>query len=333
MFKNKTILVTGGTGSIGKAFVKHLISNHNNFKKLIIFSRDELKQFDMSQQKEFQNPKLRMFLGDIRDRERLNSAFENVDIVIHAAALKQVPAAEYNPFEYIKTNVLGTQNIIGAALDNKVKDVISLSTDKASSPINLYGATKLCSDKLILTASNFKGSKKTNFTVVRYGNVTGSRGSVIPLFKKINRMKKKLPLTHEKMTRFNISLNSAIDLVKTALKNKTKNAIFVPKLKSFYIKDLAEAISGKKNNFNIVGIRPGEKIHEELINPAEARYTVELKNFYIILNDMSETEIIKFCKLNKCKRVKTSFSYNSGDNKSFIDIKSLKKIAEKNQTH
>ena len=329
MFKNKSILVTGGTGSFGKAFIKNLISNHNNFKKLIIFSRDELKQFEMSQQKEFQNPKLRMFLGDIRDRERLNSAFENVDIVIHAAALKQVAAAEYNPFEYIKTNVLGTQNVIVAAFNNKVKDVISLSTDKASSPINLYGATKLCSDKLILAANNFKGNKKINFTVVRYGNVTGSRGSVVPLFKKINEMKKKLPLTHEKMTRFNISLNDAIDLVKIALKSKTKNAIFVPKLKSFYIKDLVEAISGKKNNFNIIGIRPGEKIHEELINSAEARYTVEFNNFYIILNDMSDNEVIKFCKLNKCKRVEANFSYNSGDNKLFIDLKGVKKILEK----
>ena len=329
MFKNKSILITGGTGSFGKAFISHLISNYGNFKRLIIFSRDELKQFEISQQNEFQHPNLRMFLGDIRDRERLNRAFENVDIVIHAAALKQVPAAEYNPFEFVKTNVVGTQNIIDAALDNKVKDVVSLSTDKASSPINLYGATKLCSDKLILSANNFKGNKKTNFSVVRYGNVTGSRGSVIPLFKKMNKKKRKLPLTHEEMTRFNISLNSAIELVKIALKSKTKNAIFVPKLKSFYIKDLAEAISGKKKYFNIVGIRPGEKIHEELINPAEARQTVELKNFYIIFNGMSDIEINKFCKLNSCKKVKSGFSYNSGDNKTFINIKDLKKIVDK----
>ena len=326
MFKNKSILITGGTGSFGKSFVKNLIQNHGDFKKLIIFSRDELKQFEMSQQKEFQHVNLRMFLGDIRDQSRLNRAFENIDIVIHAAALKQVPAAEYNPFEFIKTNIVGTENVINAALDHKVKNVISLSTDKASSPINLYGASKLCSDKLILAANNFKGSKKTNFSVVRYGNVSNSRGSLIPLFKKINSFKKKLPLTHKEMTRFNISLNGAIELVKIALKHKTKSAIFVPKLKSFYIKDLVEAMSGKKNNFKIIGIRPGEKIHEELINPAESRYTVEFKDFYMILADIKDEDLINYCKINKCKKVKKDFSYNSGDNKTFLDIKGLKKI-------
>ena len=246
MFKNKSILITGGTGSFGKAFIKDIIYNHGNFKKLIIFSRDELKQFEMSQQKEFQHSNLRMFLGDIRDLGRLNRAFENIDIVIHAAALKQVPAAEYNPFEFVKTNVIGTENIINAALDQNVKQVISLSTDKASSPINLYGATKLCSDKLILAANNYKGSKKTTFSVVRYGNVSNSRGSVIPFFKEMNKSGKKLPLTHEEMTRFNISLNLAIEMVKIALKNKEKKTILVPKLKSFYVKDLIESISGKK---------------------------------------------------------------------------------------
>lgn len=326
MFKNKSILITGGTGSFGRAFVKNLISKHKNFKRLVVFSRDELKQFEMSNKKEFQHPNLRMFIGDIRDKERLYRAIEGIDIVIHAAALKQVPTAEYNPFEYVKTNIIGTQNIVEVCLDRNVNNIVALSTDKASSPINLYGATKLCSDKLIISANNIKGNRKTKFSVVRYGNVMGSRGSVIPFFKKIFSTKKKLPLTHPEMTRFNISLNEAVKLVEIAIKNSQQGEIFVPKLKSFYVKDLIEAISNKKDNFDIIGIRPGEKIHEELINPAESRNTVEFKDYYTILPYLSETEIKNYCKKNKSRIVTKNFSYNSGTNKKFLSIKDLKRM-------
>ena len=333
MFKNKSILITGGTGSFGKAFVKNLISNHNNFKRLVIFSRDELKQFEMTKKKDFQHPNIRMFLGDIRDKERLYRATEGIDILIHAAALKQVPAAEYNPFEFVKTNIIGTQNIVEVCLERDVRKIVALSTDKASSPINLYGATKLCSDKLIISANNIKGKRKTNFSVVRYGNVTGSRGSVIPLFKKINLTKKKLPLTHQDMTRFNISLLEAIKLVETAIQKDQQGQIYVPKLKSFYIKDLIHAISNKKDNFEIIGIRPGEKIHEELINPAESRNTVEFKNYYSILSNLSTEQIKNYCKKNNCKIVPKGFSYNSGTNKSFMSVNDLKNILRKHEEY
>lgn len=326
MFKNKSILITGGTGSFGKAFVKNLIQNHKNFKRLVVFSRDELKQFEMASKKEFKHPNIRFFLGDIRDKERLYRAMEGIEVVIHAAALKQVPAAEYNPFEFIKTNIIGTQNIVEACIDRNVEKIVALSTDKASSPINLYGATKLCSDKLVISANNIKGNRKTKFSVVRYGNVTGSRGSVIPFFLKINLSKKKLPLTDLNMTRFNISLNEAIKMVETAIQKNGQGQIFVPKLKSFYIRDLVHAVSKKKDNFKIVGIRPGEKIHEELINPAESRNTVEFKNYYCVLPNLSSAEIKSYCKKNNCKIVPHEFSYNSGSNKSFLSVHELKTI-------
>ena len=329
MFKNKSILITGGTGSFGKAFVKNLIENHKNFKRLVVFSRDELKQFEMSNKKEFQHPNLRFFLGDIRDKERLYRATEGIDIVIHAAALKQVPTAEYNPFEYIKTNIIGTQNLVEVCLDRNVNNIVALSTDKASSPINLYGATKLCSDKLVISANNIKGNRKTKFSVVRYGNVTGSRGSVIPFFKKINLSKKKLPLTHLEMTRFNISLKESVKLVETAIQRGSHGEIFVPKLKSFYIRDLIHAISNKKNNYRIIGVRPGEKIHEELINPAESRNTVEFKNHYCILPNLSNEQLKRYCKKNNCKIVVKNFSYNSGTNRLFMNITDLKKTLNK----
>ena len=326
MFKNKSILITGGTGSFGRAFVRNLIQHHKNFKRLVVFSRDELKQFEMANKKEFQHRNIRFFLGDIRDKDRLYRAIEGIDIVIHAAALKQVPTAEYNPFEYIKTNIIGTQNLVEVCLDKNVKNIVALSTDKASSPINLYGATKLCSDKLVISANNIKGNRKTKFSVVRYGNVTGSRGSVIPLFLKTNLTKKKLPLTHLDMTRFNISLKEAIKLVETAIQKGQQGEIFVPKLKSFYIRDLIYAVSNKKNNFKLIGVRPGEKIHEELINPAESRNTVEFKNYYCILPNLSSNEIQLYCKKNKCRIVSKDFSYNSGTNKSFMKSSELKSI-------
>ncbi len=329
MFKNKSILVTGATGSFGQAFIAHVIKNYPNFKRLVIFSRDELKQFEMSKLYIFKHPNVRMFLGDIRDKNRLDRALEDIDIVVHAAALKQVPAAEYNPFEFIKTNVIGTQNLVESCLDKGVSKVIALSTDKASSPINLYGATKLCADKLILSANNIKGRKKISFSVVRYGNVTGSRGSVVPFFLKAFKDKKKLPLTHHEMTRFNISLKESINLVLKAIKFGTGGEIFVPKLKSFYIRDLITAITKKKNFHKIVGIRPGEKIHEELINTAEIKDTLSKNDHYVVLSNFSEKQMNAYCRKNKYKKVSKGFSYNSGTNTNFLSLKELSQIVKK----
>tara|TARA_B110000305_G_scaffold233893_1_gene291080 strand:- start:56 stop:1057 length:1002 start_codon:yes stop_codon:yes gene_type:complete len=328
MFKNKSIFVTGATGSFGKAFVAHLIKNHPNFKRLVIFSRDELKQFEMSKLKKFQHKNLRMFLGDIREKDRLESALEGIDIVIHAAALKQVPAAEYNPFEFIKTNVIGTQNLVETCIKKNVKKVVALSTDKASSPINLYGATKLCADKLVLSANNIKGAKKISFSVVRYGNVMGSRGSVVPFFLDIYKNKKKLPLTHFDMTRFNISLKESIELVEKAIKYGTGGEIFVPKLKSFYIRDLIKVITKKVNHFNIVGIRPGEKIHEELISSAELKDTISSNDHFVVLSNSTTKEIMEYCKGKNYKKVNNDFTYNSGTNKNFLSLNELKKIVD-----
>ena len=328
MFKNKSIFVTGATGSFGKAFVAHLIKNHPNFKRLVIFSRDELKQFEMSKLKKFQHKNLRMFLGDIREKDRLESALEGIDIVIHAAALKQVPAAEYNPFEFIKTNVIGTQNLVETCIKKNVKKVVALSTDKASSPINLYGATKLCADKLVLSANNIKGAKKISFSVVRYGNVMGSRGSVVPFFLDMYKNKKKLPLTHFDMTRFNISLKESIELVEKAIKYGTGGEIFVPKLKSFYIRDLIKVITKKVNHFNIVGIRPGEKIHEELISSAELKDTISSNDHFVVLSNSTTKEIMEYCKGKNYKKVNNDFTYNSGTNKNFLSLKELKKIVD-----
>lgn len=329
MLNNKSVLITGGTGSFGQNFVKKVINKYSKIKKLIIFSRDELKQFQMQQIFPPERyPNLRFFIGDIRDKDRLKFAFNDIDIIIHAAALKQVPTAEYNPFEFIKSNVIGTQNIIEAALEHEVENVISLSTDKASSPINLYGATKLCSDKLIISANNIKGTRKTKFSIVRYGNVMGSRGSVLPFFRKII-TEGKLPLTDLEMTRFNISLNKAIELVEIALKKSEGGEIFVPKLKSFFIKDLIEALSGKKNFFKLVGIRPGEKIHEELINLSDSRFTVQFKNYFVILPNQTEKKIKEYCKKKKAKLVSKNFSYDSGTNKNFLNIPELKDIIKK----
>lgn len=257
-YKDKTILITGGTGSFGKAFVNYIVSEKIKLKKLIVYSRDEFKQFQMAEEFPLAKyPFMRYFLGDVRDRDRLSLALDGVDIVIHAAALKQVPSAEYNPIEYIKTNILGAQNIIEASLDNGVQKVIALSTDKAASPINLYGATKLCSDKLFVAANNIKGSKRITFSVIRYGNVMGSRGSVIPFFLK---MKEKgfFPITDIKMTRFNISLNDAVKLVSWSVKSLRGGEILVPKIPSYKITDVAKAIS-VNTKLKIVGIRPGEK--------------------------------------------------------------------------
>ncbi len=325
MLKNKVILVTGGTGSFGKAYISYLIKSKIKFKKIIIFSRDELKQFEMSNQKIFRDQRIRMILGDIRELNSLQRAFNDVDYVVHAAALKQVPAAEYNPFEFVRTNVLGAQNIIEAALNSNVKKVIALSTDKASSPINLYGATKLCSEKLFISANNIRGKKKIGFSIVRYGNVMGSRGSVIPFFLDQHKKKEKLNLTHKKMTRFNITLNEAIELVNFAFKNCNDGEILVPKIPSFKIIDLITAITSK-NKYKITGIRPGEKIHEELINSYEAKNTIELKNYYLILPTNNPKKIKEYCKKYSGKRVNETFSYTSENNKDYLSIKNLKQL-------
>lgn len=320
-FKNKVLLITGGTGSFGKAFVKYLLKERVPLKKIIIFSRDELKQFHMSKvfdQKKFSN--IRFFLGDIRDKDRLSLAFKDIDIVIHAAALKQVPAAEYNPFEFIKTNVIGSQNIVEACLQSNVKNVIALSTDKASSPINLYGATKLCADKLFIGANNIKGKQNIKFSIVRYGNVMGSRGSVLHNFleKKKNGI---LNITDSRMTRFNINMHEAIQFVINSLIHSKGGEIFVPKIPSFYITDLAKAVC-QNCKIKIVGMREGEKIHEEMISKNESYKTVDLGSYYAILN----YSIFKYYKKNKF--LESNFSYMSDTNKVFLTVGQLKKIVE-----
>jgi UDP-N-acetylglucosamine 4,6-dehydratase len=319
--KNKNILLTGGTGSFGQAFIRTLFKSKIKFKKLIIFSRDELKQFEM--EKKFskkENLRLRFFLGDVRDKDRLIRATHDVDIIIHAAALKHVPKGEYDPIEFIKTNVNGAQNIIEASLENNVQKVIALSTDKAASPINLYGASKLCSDKLFISANNIKGNKDIVFSVVRYGNVFGSRGSIVPFF--LNQIIKKKPLsiTDNRMTRFNISLNDGVKMVLWCLQNCKGGEIFVPKLPSFRVIDLAKAISSN-SKFQIIGIRPGEKIHEDMITNSDAQNTIDIGKYYVICPDNN------FIKRNypKAKKVNDDFYYNSGNNQNFLSIQSLKK--------
>jgi UDP-N-acetylglucosamine 4,6-dehydratase/5-epimerase len=325
--KNKSILITGGTGSFGSSLLNRLVSlKKNTPKKIIVFSRDELKQYELSQEfPENDFPQLRFFLGDIRDKQRLKMAFENVDYVIHAAALKQVPTAEYNPIEFIKTNVIGSQNIIEAAIETNVKKVIALSTDKASSPINLYGATKLCADKLFLSANTLVGKKITSFSVVRYGNVFGSRGSVIPFFLNLIKQKKQLIVTDTKMTRFNIDLDDAINLVINVINSSVGGEIFVPKISSYRILDIVKAFQNT-NKIKIIGIRPGEKIHEELISKAESYNTFDAGKYFIISGNQKSLNIYN---KKKIKKFKPGHSYNSLDNSDFLTIKEIKKLIEK----
>jgi len=305
--KNKnSYLITGGTGSFGKAFVHNLVNSNKKISRLVIFSRDELKQYEMAQLFPIKKyPFIRFFLGDVRDAKRVVTATEDIETIIHAAALKQVPTTEYNPFEAIKTNIIGANNVIEAALTNNVKNVIALSTDKACSPINLYGATKLCSDKLFISANNIKGNRKIKFCVVRYGNVFGSRGSVIPFFLK-NKLKGELPITDKEMTRFNISLEHAVDVVMWSLKNLIGGELLIPKLPSYKIMDLAKAISPKCKT-PIIGIRPGEKIHEEMVSSSDSQNTVELKDFYIILPSLNEKILSIYKKKLGAKKVKKDF--------------------------
>jgi len=325
--KYKSILITGGTGSFGKAFVKHLIKTNKNLKRLVIFSRDEWKQSEMA--KDFpasKFPFIRFFLGDVRDYERLKRAVKDIEVIVHAAALKQVPAAEYNPIEFIKTNIIGAQNIIEASIEQNIKKVIALSTDKAAAPLNLYGATKLCSDKLFIAANNYSG--KNIFSVCRYGNVMGTRGSVIPLF--FQQAKKGLiTITDKNMTRFNITLDESIDLVLYALENSLGNEIFIPKIPSYRIMDLAKSI-GEKCKIKILGIRPGEKIHEEMITVNDSYNTIENSKYYIILPYFKNARINKYLKYYDAKKINNPFSYNSEDNKKFLTIKEIKKLIQKN---
>jgi UDP-N-acetylglucosamine 4,6-dehydratase len=320
MFNGKSLLVTGGTGSFGQSFVNYIIRKYPRINRLVIFSRDELKQYEMAEQ--FKDKKynfIRFFLGDVRDKERLKKAFEKIDYIIHAAALKQVPTAEYNPSEFVKTNIIGAQNIIDAAIDTRVKKVIALSTDKAAAPINLYGATKLCSDKIFTSANNMTGSKKIIFSVVRYGNVMGSRGSVIPYFKKFENLGY-LPITDIRMTRFNITMNQSIDLVLSAFKSSKGGEIFVPKIPSYRITDLAKAIN-PKCKIKIIGIRPGEKLHEEMITSSDSYSTFDRGKYYVIINPSNEN-IFKYYKKN-FRRVSEGFSYNSEQNQDFLTVKKL----------
>jgi len=327
----KTILITGGTGSFGKKFITTVLKKYNP-KKIIIYSRDELKQFEMQSSGQFEKPGvlMRYFIGDVRDIQRLQFAMEGVDVVIHAAALKQVPAAEYNPFEAVKTNIFGGQNVIDACLHSNVKRVIALSTDKAAAPINLYGATKLTSDKLFIAANNFKGTRDIKFSVVRYGNVMGSRGSVIPFF-----LKKKndgvLPITDERMTRFNITLEEGVNFVLSCLEKMWGGELFVPKIPSYKILDVAKAIAPEcKTEF--VGIRPGEKIHEEMITETDSINTIEFDDYFVILPAMPIWDTEKFrAESNKKegKYCKFGFSYNSGNNEKFLSVKELGELIVK----
>lgn len=318
-FDNKSILITGGTGSFGQAFTKHLLQNSKP-KKVIIFSRDEFKQYTMSQ--EINHPSMRYFIGDVRDYSRVEAALENADFVVHAAAMKQVEASEYNPTECIRTNIQGAENIIRAALYHEVKKVVALSTDKAASPINLYGATKLVSDKLFISANNITGHKETEFSVVRYGNVIGSRGSVIPLFKSlISQGEKKLPVTHEEMTRFCITLDQGVDFVSKTFIRMHGGEIFVPKLPSMKITDLASIMS-PTSEYEIIGIRSGEKIHEIMIPYDETRLTVEYPNFFLIKPsiDLFTDHSVYSSTANKekAKNDKINYEYSSGTNSQFL---------------
>ena len=322
---NASILITGGTGSFGKAFVKTVLERYPSIKRLVIFSRDELKQFEMAQQfSPNQYPAIRYFIGDVRDEARLRRAMEGIDLVVHAAALKQVPTAEYNPFECIKTNVLGAQNIIEACLDGKVKRVVALSTDKAADPTNLYGATKLCSDKLFVAANNIKGSRDVRFSVVRYGNVMGSRGSVIPFFLD-KRKTGVLPITDPTMTRFNISLHEGVEMVLWSLEHAWGGEILVPKIPSYRIVDVDQA-SGPDCEHTVGGVRPGEKIHEEMITASDSYNTVDLGRYYAILPCGANYTSKAYCEQPGVKPVEPGFCYNSGTNESFLTVEELREL-------
>tara|TARA_R110002072_G_scaffold1989_3_gene16451 strand:- start:14186 stop:15199 length:1014 start_codon:yes stop_codon:yes gene_type:complete len=324
MLNGKKLLVTGGTGSFGKEFIKTILNKYPDVKRIVIYSRDELKQFEMANDSFFaqHDEKLRFFIGDVRDGERLKKACEGIDSIIHAAALKQVPAAEYNPMECIKTNVMGAQNVVDAAMSNGISDVVALSTDKACAPVNLYGATKLCSDKLFVAANNMKGERNIKLSVVRYGNVLGSRGSVVPFFLK-KRKEGVFPITDTEMTRFNITLKEGVEMVLYSLENAWGGEIFVPKIPSYRIGDLAEAVSPKCEQ-RIVGIRPGEKIHEEMITPSDSLNTVDCGKYYVILPSTPSWNIPSFLKEFNANYVEKGFGYNSGTNEEWLTVNEIR---------
>jgi UDP-N-acetylglucosamine 4,6-dehydratase len=324
LFKDKTVLITGGTGSFGKAFVSDLLKNHDP-KKVIVFSRDELKQFDMKNQFS-EDSRLRFFIGDVRDKDRLMRAFANVDFIIHAAALKQVDTGEYNPREFILTNIIGSQNVVDAAIDSGVNKVIALSTDKASSPINLYGATKLTADKLFTSANVYSANSSTSFSVVRYGNVMGSRGSIIPMFKELAAKGMKIPITDKRMTRFWITLEQAVKFVQAAFGEMNGGELYVPRIPSMKIIDLVAAVAPGSETIEI-GIRPGEKLHEEMISPDDSRRTVKLKDKYVISPvhpDWAYTA-------PEGEALAEGFSYRSDTNDLWLSVDDLKKLIDSEQ--
>ena len=324
--KGKSILITGGTGSLGKALTKHILSEHPEVRRIIIFSRDEQKQFQMAQEFPKEKfPQLRYFIGDVRDQDRLVRAFQGVNYVIHAAAMKHVHIAEYNPDECIKTNIGGAENVVEACFKTNIERVVALSTDKACAPINLYGATKLTSDKLFIAANNIKGENPIRFSVVRYGNVMGSNGSVIPFFINKKKQEGKLPITDPAMTRFNISLQGGVEMVMHALENAWGGELFVPKIPSYKIMDVAEAI-GPECEKPIVGIRPGEKVHEEMITPSDSFYTYDLGKYYTILPATHNWSLEDFIKTFNAQKVPQGFSYNSGENGDWETVESLRSL-------
>lgn len=330
MLNSKSILITGGTGSFGKRFIPTVLAQYPDVERIVVFSRDELKQYEMSQDyPKKQYPQLRFFIGDIRDEKRLKRALEGIDTVIHAAALKQVPAAEYNPFECIKTNILGAKNLVDACLDQGVRKVVALSTDKAAAPINLYGATKLCSDKLFVAANNAKGSRDIRFSAVRYGNVFGSRGSVVPFFLS-QREKGELSVTDKRMTRFNITLQEGVELVLKTLEIMWGGEIFVPKIPSYRILDVSEAIApGCK--INEIGIRPGEKLHEEMITETDALNTIECDDYYVILPSMDFLDVDDFTRTFNGKRCPEGFRYCSGTNTQWLSVEQIRQLVSEFQ--
>ncbi len=323
----KQILITGGTGSFGKRFVSAILHGRPDVERLVVFSRDELKQWELRQQfPPSQYPQLRLFIGDVRDQSRLRRALEGIDTVVHAAALKQVPAAEYNPMEFIKTNVIGAENLVQACFDSDVKKVVALSTDKAAAPINLYGATKLCFDKLFVAANNVRGAREIAFSVVRYGNVMGSRGSVIPFF--LSQAKSSsgvLPITDSLMTRFNISLQEGVEMVAWVLSNSLGGEIFVPKIPSYKIMDVAEAIAPSCEK-KFIGIRPGEKIHEEMITSSDSVFTIDLGKYYAILPSDGSVHSSYKKSGRPFENILAGFSYNSGTNSDFLSVDQLREL-------
>ena len=323
---NKSILITGGTGSLGKALTENILKKWPDVNRLIIFSRDEQKQFQMQQDYPHQQyPQMRFFIGDVRDRERLIRAFEGVDYVIHAAAMKHVHIAEYNPTECVRTNIGGAENVIHAALQTGVKNVVALSTDKACAPINLYGATKLTSDKLFVAANNIKGKHDIKFSVVRYGNVMGSNGSVIPFFLKKKEEDGILPITVESMTRFNISLQGGVDMVLHAMEHAWGGEIFIPKIPSYKITDIAQAI-GPNCEHKVIGIRPGEKIHEEMITASDSFFTYDLGKYYVIIPQTTSWKVNEFKTFFNAKLVPEGFCYDSGTNTEWETVESLRNL-------